>query len=205
MKDLRLTGEFAEAKFRRVIAQFFALCRNFKHARSMARAVRWTCDIQDLLAAVAQAERHLQALPDGFKAEKLPLARALVDIDSLCVALTRVRAATKAVFEEAAFAIAAGDSAESAADAIAAVRTGLAALREAAPSLRAAHNQVAVPTRKGLLEKLDKLTSALENYDAGPGVMETRVMSTGMFVTRPGRLKMISSVTASSLGKTDEQ
>jgi hypothetical protein len=47
-----------------------------------ARAVRWTCDIQDLLAAAAEAERHLQALPDGFKAERMPL----VDANSLCVA-----------------------------------------------------------------------------------------------------------------------
>jgi hypothetical protein len=43
MKDLRLTGEFAEAKFRRVIAQFFTLCKNLKRAPSGGRAISRRC------------------------------------------------------------------------------------------------------------------------------------------------------------------
>jgi hypothetical protein len=124
-KDVHFQGEFAEAKFRRVIAQFFALCHNLKRARSTARALRWTCDIQDLLAAIAEAERNLQAPADGFNAARLPLARALMDVDVLSVALTGVPATVAAAFEEAAFAIATAESAEAAAYAIALARAGL--------------------------------------------------------------------------------
>jgi hypothetical protein len=205
-KDVRLKGEFAEAKFRRVIAQFFALCTNLKRARSTARTIRWTCDIQDLLTVIAEAQQHMQTLPDSFKTSRLPLARALLHIDLLCLALAGVPAAVKAAFEEAAFAIAAAESPESAADAVAAARAGLTALKELTPSLKGAHDQVAVPPRKCMLDKLERLAGAVETYDAGPGLVEKRVRSLGMFPSKSGKVKMTpGATTLPPIGKTGDQ